>query len=82
MRGERRDGQYTVTGTPDVAVSQQNLTATVILEPGEKRTYESVFESEVWYDIRFTLDDKYRERTPQEPFSSQFVQMPKLLVGH
>ncbi|WP_080510135.1 hypothetical protein [Halorubrum distributum] len=59
MRGERIDGHYTVTGTPDVAVFQRNLTATVVLEPGEIRTYESVFESEVWYDIRFTLDDKY-----------------------
>lgn len=59
MRGERVDGHDTVTGTPDVAVFQRNLTATVIVEPGEKRTYESVFKSEVWYDIRFTLDDKY-----------------------
>jgi len=59
MRGERRDGQYTVTGTPDVAVSQQNLTATVILEPGENGLMNPSSKSEVWYDIRFTLDDKY-----------------------
>ncbi|WP_340102245.1 hypothetical protein [Salinibaculum salinum] len=57
--GERIDGHDTVTGTPDVAVPQRDLTATAILEPGQTGTYESVFESRVLYDIRFTLDDMY-----------------------
>ena len=57
--GERVDGHDTVTGTPDAVVPQRDLTATAVLEPGQTRTYESVFETEVWYDIRFTLDDEY-----------------------
>lgn len=59
MIGERVDGHDTVTGTPDVVVPQRDLTATAVLEPGQRRTYESVFETAVWYDIRFTLDDEY-----------------------
>ena len=57
--GEREDGHDTVTGTPDVGVPQRDLTATAVIEPGQTRTYESVFETVVWYDIRFTLDDEY-----------------------
>ncbi|WP_082238223.1 hypothetical protein [Halorubrum tebenquichense] len=57
--GERVDGHDTVTGTPDVVVPQRDLTATAVVEPGEARTYEAVFESQVWYDVRFTLDDEY-----------------------
>jgi len=58
-RGPRENGHETVTGTPDVAVSERNLTTTVVAEPGETRTYESVFRSPVWYDVRFTIDDRY-----------------------
>ena len=57
--GEREDGHDTVTGTPDVGVPQRDLTATAVIEPGQTRTYESVFETEVWYDVRFTLDGTY-----------------------
>ena len=57
--GEREDGHDTVTGTPDVGVPERDLTATAVIEPGQTRTYESAFETEVWYDVRFTLDGKY-----------------------
>jgi len=57
--GDRENGHETVVGTPDIPVSERDLTTTVMVEPDETRTYESVLRSPVWYDIRFTIDDDY-----------------------
>lgn len=64
-KGERLDGHQTVAGTPEVEAPQRNLTASAVVEPEQTRTYESVFQSPVWYDVRFTIDDKY----PGEEFA-------------
>jgi len=85
-KGERRDGHDTITGTPDTAVPQRNLTATTIVEPGQTQTYESVFESRVWYDVRFTLDDEYSGedlgRTVFHPNSSSDETTGQILGGN
>lgn len=57
--GDRENGHETVTGTPDIPVSERGLTTTVVVGPGETQTYESVLQSPVWYDVRYTIDDKY-----------------------
>ena len=57
--GDRENGHETVVGIPDRAVPERDLTATVVVEPGETRTYEAVLRSPVWYDVRFTIDDEY-----------------------
>jgi len=83
--GERVDGHDTVTGTPDTVVAQRDLTATAVLEPGQTQTYESVFESQVWYDIRFTLDGEYPGedlgRTVFKPVRPNSESPGRILIG-
>ncbi|TKX83628.1 twin-arginine translocation signal domain-containing protein, partial [Halorubrum sp. SS5] len=75
----------TVTGTPDAAVPERDLTVTAVLEPGQTRTYESVFVSEVWYDIRFTLDGEYPgedlARTVYKPVRRNAETAGRKLIG-
>ena len=85
MIGERVDGHDTVTGTPDVVVPQRDLTATAVVEPGETRIYEAVFESQVWYDVRFILDDEYpgedSARTVFKPVRPNAETTGRILAG-
>lgn len=85
MIGERVDGHDTVTGTPDIVVPQRDLTATAIVEPGEMRTYDAVFGSQVWYDVRFTLDDEYpgedSARTVFKPVRPNAETTGRVLIG-
>lgn len=83
--GNRENGHSTVIGTPEVVVPQRDLTATVVLEPGQKRLYESVFQSQVWHDVRFTVDDKYPgedlARTVYNPAQPGDVDTGQILGG-
>ena len=50
------DGPSEVTGDPVVPRPQRELTASTVLEPGERQVYEGVFTEAVWYGVTFTLD--------------------------
>jgi hypothetical protein len=51
----------TVTGEVTVPPSQRSLEASASVEPGDRRTYQSVFTEPVWYGIRFRLDGRVPE---------------------
>jgi hypothetical protein len=82
--GPRKNGHFTVTGTPDEPVFQKDLTSTTVAEPDEEQTYESVFQSAVHFDVRFTIDGEYpgedRARTVFVPFQ-QGSENGNILVG-
>ena len=53
---EPGDRQGDVEGDPLVPPNQRRLTASTVVDPGERRTYEGVFTEPVWYGVRFTVD--------------------------
>lgn len=50
------DGPGEVRGDPIVPPAQRELSASTVVEPGERRTYEGAFTEPVWYAVRFTVD--------------------------
>lgn len=52
----RGEDPGTVTGEPIVTPGQQSLTASTSIQPGEQRTYESVFTRSLWYAVEFAVD--------------------------
>ncbi|WP_170830605.1 hypothetical protein [Halogranum gelatinilyticum] len=46
-----------VAGSVNVVAAQRNLSLTVVLPPGETKTYSDVFTEPVWYAIQFEMDD-------------------------
>ena len=53
---EPGDGPSEVEGDAPVPQPQRQLTASTVVQPGEKRTYETIFTEDVWYGVEFRLD--------------------------
>lgn len=55
------EGPGAVTGDVIVPPAQRELTASTVVAPGERETYESVFTESAWYGIQFELDGELPE---------------------
>jgi hypothetical protein len=58
---EPGDEPGSVTGDVIVPPEQRELTASTVVAPGERETYEGVFTEPVWYGIQFEVDGETPE---------------------